>query len=224
MRTALSPDVISWSALAEPTGEDDADAVVSEVERVSLSLWSAIASTRREEGESETAWRERRRQAYRELAPLLDRVGRLSVDVASLLQFEASGGEIERVAVARREREVPQRAFPPAPIAPLRARVGMDALVRGTAEGPWSLLPLDSVQDRTVVIRANDGERPMRESMVEFLSQLFSSVQRDGDVPNGDAAANAGNEEMAETEGVENSRHILSRSVNREESRPPSLL
>ena len=78
---------------------DDSEAVVREVERVSLSLWGAIASTRRESGESEEAWRERRRKAYRELAPLLDRVGRLSVDVASLLEFEGNGGEIERVAL-----------------------------------------------------------------------------------------------------------------------------
>lgn len=116
---------------------DDSEAVVREVERVSLSLWGAIASTRRESGESEEAWRERRRKAYRELAPLLDRVGRLSVDVASLLEFEGNGGEIERVALEHRERVLPQRAFPAAPIAPQRARVGMDALVRGTAG--WSV-------------------------------------------------------------------------------------
>lgn len=102
---------------------DDSEAVVREVERVSLSLWGAIASTRRESGESEEAWRERRRKAYRELAPLLDRVGRLSVDVASLLEFEGNGGEIERVALEHRERVLPQRAFPAAPIAPQRCGV-----------------------------------------------------------------------------------------------------
>ncbi|KAK8816100.1 hypothetical protein WA556_001045 [Blastocystis sp. ATCC 50177/Nand II] len=167
VRSALCPDVISWSALAEPTGVDDPEAVVREVERVSLSLWGAIASTRRESGESEEAWRERRRKAYRELAPLLDRVGRLSVDVASLLEFEGNGGEIERVALEHRERVLPQRAFPAAPIAPQRARVGMDALVRGTAGGPWSLLPLDDAQDHTVVIRGDNGARPIRESVMD---------------------------------------------------------
>ena len=236
--------MISWSALAEPTGVDDAEAVVREVERVSLSLWGAIASTRRESGESEEAWRERRRKAYRELAPLLDRVGRLSVDVASLLEFEGNGGEIERVALEYRERVLPQRAFPAAPIAPQRARVGMDALVRGTAGGPWSLLPLDDAQDHTVVIRGDNGARPMRESVMEFLSQLLSDAQRQGAV---NGAVNGVNEEVAqpaqpaqpeqplqpaqplqplqpESEGSENTNHILSQSVDGGESRPPSLL
>ena len=247
MRSALCPDVISWSALAEPTGVDDPEAVVREVERVSLSLWGAIASTRRESGESEEAWRERRRKAYRELAPLLDRVGRLSVDVASLLEFEGNGGEIERVALEHRERVLPQRAFPAAPIAPQRARVGMDALVRGTAGGPWSLLPLDDAQDHTVVIRGDNGARPMRESVMEFLSQLLSDAQRQGAV---NGAVNDVNEEVAHPaqpvqpvqpaqpaqpaqpvqpaqpgrEGSDNTNHILSQSVDGSESRPPSLL
>ena len=232
--------MISWSALAEPTGVDDAEAVVREVERVSLSLWGAIASTRRESGESDEAWRERRRKAYRELAPLLDRVGRLSVDVASLLEFEGNGGEIERVALEHRERVLPQRAFPAAPIAPQRARVGMDALVRGTAGGPWSLLPLDDAQDHTVVIRGDNGARPMRESVMEFLSQLLSDAQRQGAVNdvNEEVAqpaqpaqplqpahpAHPGNEGSEGSEGSENTNHILSQSVNGGESRPPSLL
>ena len=130
---------------------------------------------------------------------------------------------------------MPQRAFPAAPIAPQRARVGMDALVRGTAGGPWSLLPLDDAQDHTVVIRGDNGARPMRESVMEFLSQLLSDAQRQGAV---NGAVNDVNEEVAqpaqpaqplqpaqpESEGSENTNHILSQSVDGGESRPPSLL
>ena len=222
MRSGVSPDVISWSALAEPTGEDDTEAVVREVERVSLSLWHAIASTRREVGESESVWRERRKKAYRELAPLLDRVGRLSVDVASLFQFEGNGGEIDRVPMSHRERELPQRAFPPASITPLRARVGMEALVQGTAGSPWSLLPLDDTQDHTVVIRGENGTRPMQESVMELLGQLLNNAQQHHDVVPTEHQTEQ--REHEGNEGNENTRHILSRSVNREESRPPSLL
>lgn len=94
------------------------------------------------------------------------------------------------------------------------------------------------------MIRGDNGARPMRESVMEFLSQLLSDAQRQGAVNGAVNDVNDVNEEVAQpaqpaqplqpaqpgnegsegSDGSENTNHILSQSVDGSESRPPSLL
>lgn len=86
-RSSLSPDVISWSADAIPTGPDDPELILSSISTASDSVWSAFRmASHHLPNETEEEWKHRRNEAFRELAPLMDRVGRLVVDASSLIQ------------------------------------------------------------------------------------------------------------------------------------------
>lgn len=230
---------MSWSELAEPTGDDDPRALMEEVKRVTLSLWRAIESTQRRLDEDETTWTRRRNEAYRELAPLLERVGRLNADVASVMAYEGSGGVIERVERPHndRARTLPQRPFPRELGDSLRPRVGMETLLGRPLGDDWDLLPLErDIQNRTVMISGNDAQSP--QNVVSFLQELLTNMQ----VPNqnvnqsgnqngsgnlnGNGIQNAtqnDQEEHTHTHPTETT-HILSDSVQQPQPSSPSLL
>ena len=214
---------------------------MEEVKRVTLSLWRAIESTQRRLDEDETTWTRRRNEAYRELAPLLERVGRLNADVASVMAYEGSGGVIERVDRSHNERAraLPQRPFPRELGDSLRPRVGMETLLGRPLGDDWDLLPLErDIQNRTVMISGNDAQSP--QNVVSFLQELLTNMQ----VPNQSGSQNvsgnvSGNvsqngngiqnatqnnqEEHTHTHPTETT-HILSDSVQQPQPSSPSLL
>ena len=222
--------MISWSELAEPTGDDDPRALMEEVKRVTLSLWRAIESTQRRLEEEETAWMTRRNEAYRELAPLLERVGRLNADVASVMAYEGSGGVIERGERPHNERArtLPQRPFPRELGDSLRPRVGMETLLGRPLGDEWDLLPLErDIQNRTVMRSGNDAQSP--QNVVSFLQELLTNMQLPNQSGNGSVSvrqnqnANQNDHEHAHTRPTETS-HILSDSVQQPQPSSPSLL
>ena len=227
--------MISWSELAEPTGDDDPHALMEEVKRVTLSLWRAIESTQRRLDEDETTWMTRRNEAYRELAPLLERVGRLNADVASVMAYEGSGGVIERVDRSHNERAraLPQRPFPRELGDSLRPRVGMETLLGRPLGDDWDLLPLErDIQNRTVMISGNDAQSP--QNVVSFLQELLTNMQLPNQSGNPSGNGNvSGNgiqnttqndhEEHPHTHPTETT-HILSDSVQQPQPSSPSLL
>lgn len=236
---------MSWSELAEPTGDDDPRALMEEVKRVTLSLWRAIESTQRRLDEDETTWTRRRNEAYRELAPLLERVGRLNADVASVMAYEGSGGMIERVDRPHNERAraLPQRPFPRELGDSLRPRVGMETLLGRPLGDDWDLLPLErDIQNRTVMISGNDAQSP--QNVVSFLQELLTNMQlpnQSGNQnvsqsgsgnPSGSGSQNGNgiqnatqndHEEHTHTHPTETT-HILSDSVQQPQPSSPSLL
>lgn len=212
---------------------------MEEVKRVTLSLWRAIESTQRRLDEDETTWTRRRNEAYRELAPLLERVGRLNADVASVMAYEGSGGVIERVDRSHNERArtLPQRPFPRELGDSLRPRVGMETLLGRPLGDDWDLLPLErDIQNRTVMISGNDAQSP--QNVVSFLQELLTNMQLpnqnvnqsgnqngSGNL-NGNGIQNAtqnNQEEHTHTHPTETT-HILSDSVQQPQPSSPSLL
>lgn len=208
---------------------------MEEVKRVTLSLWRAIESTQRRLDEDETAWMTRRNEAYRELAPLLERVGRLNADVASVMAYEGSGGVIERVDRSHNERAraLPQRPFPRELGDSLRPRVGMETLLGRPLGDDWDLLPLErDIQNRTVMISGNDAQSP--QNVVSFLQELLTNMQLPNQSGNPSGNGNvSGNgiqnatqndhEEHTHTHPTETT-HILSDSVQQPQPSSPSLL
>lgn len=97
LRSTLTPDVICWSRDARVTGTEDALTLVKRIDDASSSVWNIIRSLHREEGESEEAWKSRKAAVFQQLAPLIDRVGRLTADAAGVLKCIAEGGEIPAV-------------------------------------------------------------------------------------------------------------------------------
>ena len=86
---------MSWSRDAQPTGPEDESAILNAIGTAVDSVWSSIRmATRRSNEEDEETWKKRRNEAYRQLAPLLDRVSRLNGDASALLTFMGEGNHI----------------------------------------------------------------------------------------------------------------------------------
>ena len=94
VRSTLSPDVVCWASDARVTGSEDALTLVQRIQTVSSEIWRVLASLHREETESEELFNHRKAQIWTQFAPILDRIGRLTADSASVLRCIAGGGEI----------------------------------------------------------------------------------------------------------------------------------
>lgn len=94
LRCNSLPDVMTWSGSARPTGPENSIMVLQEISKATCSVWKSLSAFLEEyekhrDGPDAAAWEEQRQQLYRQFAPLLDRVGRLTTDASQLLQFES---------------------------------------------------------------------------------------------------------------------------------------
>ena len=126
--------------------------------------------------ESVSEWERRRNTTYRQLAPLVDRVGRLMGDVGALLQFVGDGGTIaveeasEQAAVVLPE--APRGVLPDSAGDP---REGMNALVRsGLGAGDAVIVMNGMIQGNTVVVPIDDNL--MQTDVMRVLEQVFEDM------------------------------------------------
>lgn len=167
-RSSLSPDVISWSADAIPTGPDDPELILSSISTASDSVWSAFRmASHHLPNETEEEWKHRRNEAFRELAPLMDRVGRLVVDASSLIQSIGNDFPFPQPSTPQPH----HLTIPPPPTQQQQLgnpREGMEQCVRtGLMEGDG------------VIVLSSSRQQPITVSIDESLlqSQVMHSLQ-----------------------------------------------
>lgn len=197
--------MISWSADAIPTGPDDPELILSAISTASDSVWSAFRmASHHLPNETEEDWKRRRNEAFRELAPLIDRVGRLVVDASSLIQ--SLGNEFSFP-----QPSIPQPihlTIPPPPTTQQggNPREGMEQRVRtGLMEGDG------------IIVLSSARQHPITVSIDENLlqSQVFHSLQ---DLLN--------QQEQSQQPQDQPTNPILSQSVQQEQTNQsqPSLM
>lgn len=86
---------MTWSGSARPTGPDDSIMILQEISQAACSVWKSLSAfldqyKEHRNAPDAAAWEEQRQQLYKQFAPLLDRVGRLTTDASQLLQFESA--------------------------------------------------------------------------------------------------------------------------------------
>ena len=133
--------MVTWSADARPTGPErtshDVDELLDAIAAASDGVWASLRlSRRRLEGESEEEWQQRQREAYRQLAPLLDRAGRLMADASALVQYLGEGGTLPiSMSSARQQSNTNTNANGNA------NGNGNDNDNPATVDGPWGEVP-----------------------------------------------------------------------------------
>ena len=86
--------MVCWARDARATGAEPASLLVQRVQTAHAALWNVVTSLQRGVDETEERWTQRCAQSWLQLAPILDRMGRLLADCAAVLRCLASGGEI----------------------------------------------------------------------------------------------------------------------------------
>ena len=195
--------MITWSGDAVPTGPDDPELILSAISTASDSVWSAFRmASHHLPNETEEDWKHRRNEAFRELAPLMDRVGRLVADASSLIQSIGNEFPFPQSSIP----QPIQLTIPPPPTTERggNPREGMEQRIRtGLLEG-----------DGVIVLNAS-RQHPITVSIDENLlqSQVFHSLQ---DLFN----------QQPQQSDTQSTNPILSQSVQQEQTNQtqPSLL
>ena len=166
---------MNWSRDAQPTGPEDESAILNAIGTVVDSVWSSIRmATRRIGEEDEETWRRRRNEAYRQLAPLLDRVSRLSGDASTLLTFMGEGNHIPPGPPIHS----PSLSLPPPP-STAREEVqdpceGMNNRIRSGLTDGDVVVVLNGTEPQTLVVPLD--ETGIQDQVVQSLQQLFSHM------------------------------------------------
>jgi singapore isolate B (sub-type 7) whole genome shotgun sequence assembly, scaffold_6 len=173
---------VSWSRDAQPTGPEDESAILNAIGTAVDSVWSSIRmATRRSNEEDEETWKKRRNEAYRQLAPLLDRVSRLSGDASALLTFMGEGNHIPPGPPIHQ----PSLSLPPIPSISREEEdpcEGMSNRIRSGFNDGDVVIVLNRNEPQTVVVPID--ESGIQDQVVQSLQQLFSRI----DEPETDSA------------------------------------
>ena len=164
---------MNWSRDARPTGPEDECAILKAIGSAMDSVWNSIRiATERIGNESEDEWKRRRNEAYRQLAPLLDRVSRLSGDASSLLTFMGEGNHIPEGPPI----QSPSLSLPPSPSREQRQDPyeGMENRIRSGLNEGDVVLVLNGNEPQTIVVPID--ENGIQNQVVQSLQQLFSQI------------------------------------------------
>lgn len=166
---------MNWSRDAQPTGPEDEAAILSAIATVTDSVWTSIRmATRRLPTENDEMWRTRRNEAYRQLAPLLDRVSRLSGDASALIAFMGEGNDIPMGPSIQH----PHISLPPLPSIPpgeeRNPREGMENRIRSGLNDGDIVLVLNGNEEQPLLVPID--ESVVQDQVVQSLQQLFSRI------------------------------------------------
>lgn len=97
----MLPDVANWSDAAHPTGPEDSFTILENISQVTQSVWQKLSAFMKEyhmhrHQSDREEWEQKRKDLYKQYAPLLDRVGRLTTDAAMLLEYESENSVISQ--------------------------------------------------------------------------------------------------------------------------------
>ena len=218
---------MTWSADARPTGPETAieqvEILLDAISAANDGVWASLRLARRRlEGESEHAWRERQRDVYRQLAPLLDRAGRLVADASALVQFLGEGGSLP-ISMATYDNnnnnnnnssgERPWGLVPPHPATPRRPiqdrlppipptvqhchgnpREGMDRRIRTGLNEKSAVLVLDNLRGQMIVMPT-----PVNISPEQLASELPEEIREQLQAELAEVLASQMPEEVAQT-------------------------